>query len=197
LGCFTTHDHIGKKSDFFLAVDFKSEAWFRASERKFENLDPELFLRKPQGCPDTEGLWDNCLVYLELGPRHDLGLYEAIYVLGIALLFWFLRKKKLHYSSFAALFCLLYAPARFTLDFLRNTDLPNSDIRWSGFTPAQYGSMLLFLAGIVLLTRMKKKGRYTYRWELEPEESDALPQPDKAEVEKEEHSPAIPDSEDS
>ena len=116
-----------------------------------------------KGCPELEQVWDNCIVYLEFGPRHDLGLYEAIYVLGICIVFWLLRKKKLHYSSFAMLFCFLYAPARFCLDFLRNSDLPNSDIRWAGLTPAQYGSIFLFVCGCVLFMRLKKKGQYEYQ----------------------------------
>ena len=96
------------------------------------------------------------------GPRHDLGLYEAIYVAGLCILFWALRKKPLHHSSFAALFCLLYAPARFSLDFLRNTDLKNADIRWAGYTPAQYGSVLLFVCGIILFVRRKQKDTYRF-----------------------------------
>lgn len=124
VGCFTAHDHVGKRSDFFLAVDFPP-MWYG-------------------------------------GPRHDLGLYEAIYVAGICLVFWLLRFKPLRHSSFAMLFCLLYAPGRFGFDFLRNTDMKNADIRWAGLTPAQYGSMLLFVSGTVLFFRLKNKDQYRF-----------------------------------
>ena len=124
VGCFTAHDHIGVRSDFFLAIDFPK-------------------------------VWAG-------GPRHDLGLYEAIYVAGICFVFWILRARPLHHSTFAALFCLLYAPARFSFDFLRNTDLQNADIRWAGYTPAQYGSIVLFLSGIVLFLRRKQKDTYCF-----------------------------------
>ena len=96
------------------------------------------------------------------GARHDLGLYEAIYVAVICCVFWYLRAKPLRHSSFAMLFCLLYAPGRFCFDFLRNTDMKNADIRWAGLTPAQYGSILLFVSGIVLWTRLGNKDRYKF-----------------------------------
>ena len=54
------------------------------------------------------------------GARHDLGLYEAIFVLLIAIVFFSVRKKELYQSSFAILFCLLYAPVRFWASFLRH-----------------------------------------------------------------------------
>ena len=125
LGCFTAHDHIGVRSDFFLAVDFP-KAWAG-------------------------------------GPRHDLGLYEAIYVLIICAVFWALRYRGVRHSFFAMLFCFMYAPARFTLDFFRNTDLKNADIRWAGLTPAQYGSILLFVCGWVLFFRLHTKEIYKFR----------------------------------
>ena len=124
VGCFTAHDHVGARSDFFLAVDFPARYYG--------------------------------------GPRHDLGLYEALYVFCICIVFWLLRAKPLRHSSFAMLFCLLYAPARFCFDFLRNADLKNADIRWAGLTPAQYGSILLFVSGLVLWARLKNKQRYTF-----------------------------------
>lgn len=122
LGCFSAHDHIGQRSDFFLAVDFPA-------------------------------------VYYD-GPRHDLGLYEALWVLCLAGVHFSLRKKTVPYSTFAMIFCFGYAPVRFGLDFLRNTDLNGSDVRFAGLTPAQYGSMLFLLCGIVLYMRRHKEGRY-------------------------------------
>ena len=123
LGCFTAHDHVGSRSDFFLAVDFP-EAWYG-------------------------------------GPRHDLGLYEALWTLVIAVAFYALRNKPLRPGFFVALFAALYAPARFGLDFLRNSDLAGHDVRWLGLTPAQWGMAMMFFAGL---------GVAAFLWRLGPVE---------------------------
>ena len=114
LGCFSAHDHIGKHSDFFLAVDFPG------------------------------------------GPRHDLGLYEALWTMVICAVFWSLRNKPVRSGFFIALFATMYAPIRFLFDFLRSTDLGNSDVRWLGLTPAQYGSLAMFLSGVGVLVYLRR-----------------------------------------
>lgn len=120
LGCFSAHDHIGKRSDFFLAVDFPSLRYG--------------------------------------GPRHDLGLYEALWTMVIAAAFFALRKRKLRDGFFVALFAAMYAPARFLFDFLRNDDLGGADVRWAGLTPAQWGMILMFLAGAGMAAWLWKQG---------------------------------------
>jgi phosphatidylglycerol:prolipoprotein diacylglycerol transferase len=104
LGCFAAHDHMGRPSDFWLAVQFPN------------------------------------------GPRHDLGLYEALLTIGIAALFWALRNHRVRPGFFLGLFCATYGPIRFFLDFLRNTDLSDADVRWAGFTPAQW--VMLVVSGL-------------------------------------------------
>jgi len=111
LGCFTAHDHIGRASDFFLAVQFPG------------------------------------------GSRHDLGLYEAIWTAGIAALFYAWRNKPVRPGFFLGLFCATYAPIRFFMDFLRNTDLEGADIRWAGLTFAQYVMIVLMVVGVTLVRR--------------------------------------------
>ena len=114
MGCFSAHDHIGRASEFALAVDFPG------------------------------------------GPRHDLGLYEALATLGICVVFWALRNRPFRPGLFTALFATMYAPIRFGLDFLRHTDLQGADVRYAGLTPAQYGMIAMFLAGggmVLWLTR--------------------------------------------
>lgn len=111
LGCFTAHDHIGRASDFFLAVQFPG------------------------------------------GSRHDLGLYEAIWTAGIAALFYAWRNKPVRPGFFLGLFCATYAPIRFFMDFLRNTDLEGADIRWAGLTFAQYVMIVLMVVGVILVRR--------------------------------------------
>jgi phosphatidylglycerol:prolipoprotein diacylglycerol transferase len=87
------------------------------------------------------------------GSRHDLGLYEAIFafVLGVAFLIAGRRPRRV--GTYLAVTCLVYAPVRFGLDFLRATDLPRVDTRYFGLTPAQYATMLLFAVGLVIAWR--------------------------------------------
>lgn len=48
---------------------------------------------------------------------------------------------------------LWYSLERFLLDFLRASDLPNSDLRYGGLTLAQYGSIIGVVVSVVLLFR--------------------------------------------
>jgi phosphatidylglycerol:prolipoprotein diacylglycerol transferase len=91
------------------------------------------------------------------GIRHELGLYEAAYMLPIALLFMILGKQDRQPGFFLALFALLYAPLRFCLDFLRNYDLSYQDARYLGLTPAQYGMVLMFMAGALLMSHLRNQ----------------------------------------
>jgi phosphatidylglycerol:prolipoprotein diacylglycerol transferase len=116
LGCFSVHDHIGRLTDFPLAVAFPG------------------------------------------GPRHDLGLYEALWTMGIAATFCALGRKERPAGTFLATWCVMYAPIRFLSDFLRNTDLKNADVRWAGLTPAQWGTMVMFGAGLALWGWLRRRG---------------------------------------
>ncbi|MEL6342593.1 MAG: prolipoprotein diacylglyceryl transferase family protein [Myxococcota bacterium] len=119
MGCFSAHDHIGQRSDFFLAVDFPG------------------------------------------GARHDLGLYEALWMIVVCFVFYLLRNRKFQPGFFTALFAMMYAPIRFLLDFLRNTDLQGADARYLGLTPAQYGSILMFLGGMGVIAYLQRKDEAT------------------------------------
>jgi len=119
MGCFSAHDHIGQRSDFFLAVDFPG------------------------------------------GARHDLGLYEALWMIIVCAVFLALRNRPFRPGFFTALFATLYAPIRFSLDFLRNTDRASADARYFGLTPAQYGSMLMFFAGLGLVVWLSRGNKST------------------------------------
>ncbi len=129
IGCFTAHDHVGARSDSLLAVDFADRFYIA------------------RGVVD-QALW---------GPRHDLGLYEALWTIGIAAVFWALRKRPVRPGFFTALFATLYAPIRFILDFLRNNDLPGADVRWAGLTPAQWGAVAMFCAGVAMLVVLRRR----------------------------------------
>ena len=106
LGCFFIHDHPGRLSDFFLAVNFPS------------------------------------------GARHDLGLYESLFSLGIFILFSLLFKHlvKIKWGLVFGWSVGVYAVGRFFLDFLRAEDLIGADMRYAGLTPAQWGMMAIVLA---------------------------------------------------
>lgn len=93
------------------------------------------------------------------GARHDLGLYEALYTAVIAATFFLLRKRKVKPGFFLALLATMYAPVRFGLDFLRSTDLGNSDLRYGGLTPAQWIMIGIFLVGAWLVWRLKDEQR--------------------------------------
>ena len=79
--------------------------------------------------------------------RHNLGLDEALCIVPLVLLFRWLDKGKAHAPGFyVGLLALSYAPVRFLLDFLRW-----DDARYFGFTPGQYGSVLLAGIGWLVL----------------------------------------------
>lgn len=123
-GCFLAHDHIGRLTDFPIAVQFPPHYFF-------------------QGDPG--------------GARFDLGLLEALWTVVIAVLFFVWGRSPRAPGFFAAAWCLLYAPVRFGLDFLRNTDLEHADVRWNGLTPAQWGCLVMFGGGLLLLRRLRDK----------------------------------------
>jgi phosphatidylglycerol---prolipoprotein diacylglyceryl transferase len=92
-------------------------------------------------------------VYSDGIVRHNLGLEEAIYTLLIVALFLVLGRNKTRPGGFyTGLLCILYAPARFVLDFLRI-----EDAIYFGFTPGQYVSIIIFFLGAWILWISCKK----------------------------------------
>jgi phosphatidylglycerol---prolipoprotein diacylglyceryl transferase len=85
--------------------------------------------------------------------RHNLGLDEAILIAPLVLLFWKLSRGKPRASGFyVGVLALAYAPVRFLLDLLRW-----DDARYFGFTPGQYGSVLLATIGWLVLRWAKQR----------------------------------------
>jgi phosphatidylglycerol:prolipoprotein diacylglycerol transferase len=82
--------------------------------------------------------------------RHNLGLEEALYTAFIAVLFHLAGRRPRFPGFFLGLFLLLYAPFRFTADFLRIID-----VRYFGLTPGQYGCIALMALAGVILTRQR------------------------------------------
>lgn len=110
-GCFTAHDHPGRKSDFFLAVRY-----------------PE-------------------------GPRHDLGLYELLFTIVLTVILFLYNRQPRQPGRLVGLAAVLYAPARFVLDFLRATDVARPDQRYAALTPAQWACLATLALGIYLFVR--------------------------------------------
>ena len=87
------------------------------------------------------------------GPRHDLGLYEAILLFSIGALLWVLHRRGLLRGRLLHLLALLYGAGRFLLDFLRARDVAYADGRQLGLTFAQYAAVVLVAWGAVGLLR--------------------------------------------
>ncbi len=77
------------------------------------------------------------------GGRFDLGLYEFVLTVPLALGFLWLRRRPRPEGFFIATMALYYAPVRFALDFLRVRDA-----RYQGLTPAQWCCLALLAVGI-------------------------------------------------
>jgi phosphatidylglycerol:prolipoprotein diacylglycerol transferase len=94
------------------------------------------------------------------GGRLDLGLLELVLTIPLAIAFLLLRRRAWPWGFFLGTFCVLYAPVRFGLDFLRLREpvsLPGLELaaerRYWELTPAQWASIALAAAGVVLLRR--------------------------------------------
>jgi phosphatidylglycerol:prolipoprotein diacylglycerol transferase len=83
--------------------------------------------------------------------RHNLGLYEAIYMLPLVFLFVVLGRRPRSAGFFVALLVSLYAPLRFALDYLRLVD-----VRYLGLTPGQYGALALTIAAAALWWTLRR-----------------------------------------
>jgi phosphatidylglycerol:prolipoprotein diacylglycerol transferase len=80
--------------------------------------------------------------------RHDLGLYEVLWSVPVALWFWRSRLRLPAPGYYLGLVCCAYGPVRFGLDFLRADDAHGGDVRYAGLTPAQYLSLALAAFGL-------------------------------------------------
>jgi len=87
------------------------------------------------------------------GPRHDLGLYDAVFLFAISGLLLLLRNSGMLRGKLLPLLALLYACGRFFFDTLRATDLAYVDARYFGLTPAQFSCFGLIAFGIYGLVK--------------------------------------------
>jgi phosphatidylglycerol---prolipoprotein diacylglyceryl transferase len=87
------------------------------------------------------------------GPRHDLGLDDALLLFAIAGVLYLLASRGALRGRLLALLAVLYGVGRFLLDFLRARDLAYVDARYFGLTPAQYFCFLIVGWGIYRLAQ--------------------------------------------
>jgi phosphatidylglycerol:prolipoprotein diacylglycerol transferase len=129
VGCGVVHDHVGARTSFPLAMDFDHGLW---------------------GTGDPAAWAD--------GVRHELGLYEAAFMLGICALWVVVGRRDRVPGFFLGLFGVTYAPVRFFLEFLRNQDLHFQDARYFGLTPGHYSAIAMFAGGALVLATRDWKG---------------------------------------
>jgi phosphatidylglycerol:prolipoprotein diacylglycerol transferase len=87
------------------------------------------------------------------GGRFDLGLYEMLLTVPLAIAFLYLRKKPRPWGFYCAVMSIAYAPSRFALDFLRIREGATADARYWALTPAQWACFGLLAMGVALLWR--------------------------------------------
>ena len=99
---------------------------------------------------------------------HDLGLYEAMWSGAMFIWFWFKNKVPRHPGYYVGWMCLSYGPIRLIMDIYRH---PAGDTRYLGLTPAQYGSILVIILGVVIIVRNRDKEPMKGDWKPEEEAS--------------------------
>lgn len=151
----------------FLGATLITLVFFRRSNESFWSYcDPLAVGMAPAwtvariGCflaHDHKGVESDFFLAVDfpLGPRHDLGLYEAglSFLLSIVVAWLFFRKRSPD-GTVAGTLCFLYGVVRFFLDFLRA-----HDARYGGLTPAQYGAVVLALLGLYMVAHGLRFGR--------------------------------------
>lgn len=93
------------------------------------------------------------------GARHDLGLYDALWLGAIAAVLYALAHRGRLKGLLLPLLAVLYGIGRFFFDFLRAQDLAYVDARYLGLTPAQYFSIAIVGWGAVMLARGALRAR--------------------------------------
>ena len=88
--------------------------------------------------------------------RHENGLYDAVNGLVLFVVMVSLYRRPRWRGFAMVVFFVWYGVVRFWLDFLRATDVPGSDVRWWGLTPAQYVSLLMVGLGLYWWWKWRK-----------------------------------------
>lgn len=91
--------------------------------------------------------------------RFDLGLLEAILLLGLTIAFARTWNRKVRLGTYTAIGTLVYGGVRFFLDFLRLREGTGSDLRHGGLTFAQYFSLAAVCVGVGTVLWMRSQRR--------------------------------------
>jgi phosphatidylglycerol:prolipoprotein diacylglycerol transferase len=118
-GCATVHDHPGRPSTHWLAVDF-----------------PASGVRHYEFAP---------------GPRFDLGVLEFLLTPILIATVILVAKRTTKRGAVIGALCTTYSFLRFPLDFLRETDANGGDVRYFGFTPGHFASVICLFIGLYCL----------------------------------------------
>ena len=177
VGCGVVHDHVGSLTRFPLGMNFDEGLYIWQPDgggainvRYYEGQEVHTTassLLDSLGATLTTGdpaRWAD-------GVRHELGLYEAAFMIPIMILWVWLGRKDRVPGFFTCLFALLYLPVRFGLDFLRNVDLANQDLRWVGLTPAQWGCVILFIVAAAFLATRPWKTFAPWALDYQPDQA--------------------------
>lgn len=85
--------------------------------------------------------------------RHNLGLYEMLLSILLTVVLYALKNVRPFDGFHPALMLLLYSPARFLLDYLRETPAHKGDTHYFGLNPGQYFAVGMTLVGCVIIAR--------------------------------------------
>ncbi|MCB0327639.1 MAG: prolipoprotein diacylglyceryl transferase [Bdellovibrionales bacterium] len=101
------------------------------------------------------------------GARHDLGGYEMLLLLLMSMVMFVFHKKRwdlqVSHGIPFSLWMAIYAVSRFFLDYLRARDLPMSDTRYGGLTPAQYICIVFLCISISVIISLYRGRKRDYK----------------------------------
>lgn len=144
-GCAVVHDHKGIKAsaEMFGVVEFPVGR--EAEWEKLNKFDTVGFIKLFHG----------------VDYRFDLGLLEWMFTVVIAACFLLTWRRRLATGTYVAVTCIVYAPVRFLMDYLRDRDPLSGDTRYAGLTPAQWSCIALLGFGLFMVWKvldLKKRG---------------------------------------
>lgn len=93
------------------------------------------------------------------GPRLDMGLVESLFGFVLFAVYAFIEHYKPQKNLYLPLTMVVYGAMRFFLDFGRAVDVLNADSRFIGLTPAQFGSILLIVGGVIIWRHLVRPKR--------------------------------------
>lgn len=88
-------------------------------------------------------------------PRYNLGFIEMLGTIIIFVLLHLISRKTKTPGIVASVLLIVYSTFRFFIEFLKATDLPQSDIHYYYLTPAQWGCIILFVLGMYTFSKAR------------------------------------------